>query len=228
MQDIDFDKLGEKFSPSEQRGINLVKNTDLLVFCPGISTCGFAEIKMALQNKKRRINATTIDAEGFRKTKNIIEKLGLSNRICVKIEDVTKPMPYGDNCFDFIYARLILYYLTKQELDRTLKEFYRVLKSNGRVFIVVRKKDWEANTKNSEYNSDTKMITYTLLDSDKKPTSKKISRYFHTKDSISKHLKAAGFNIEYIREHKEQLFRDYMRTAPAPQMSSIIELLAKK
>ncbi len=137
MQEIDFNKLGAKFSPSEKKGVSLLEDTDVLVFCPGISTCGFAEIKMALQNKNRQIIATTLDTKGFEKTKKIIEQQGLSDQIRVKIEDVTKPMAYNDNYFDFIYARLILHYLTKQELDRTLTEFYRVLKPNGRVFIVV-------------------------------------------------------------------------------------------
>ncbi|MCK4550478.1 MAG: class I SAM-dependent methyltransferase [Candidatus Aenigmarchaeota archaeon] len=228
MQEIDFSKLGAKFSPSEKRGVGLLRDTDLLIFCPGISTCGFAEIKMALQNKKRQIIATTIDAEGFGKTKKIIEQRGLSNRIQVKIENVTKPMPYDDKCFDFIYARLILHYLSKQELDKTLEEFYRILKPSGRVFIVVRKKDWEVNSPNTEYDNNTKMITYQLFDSDMKITPMNVSRYLHTKDSISNHLKTAGFSIEYIKEYEEQLFRDYLRTSPAPKLSSVIELLANK
>ncbi|MCK5474260.1 MAG: class I SAM-dependent methyltransferase [Candidatus Aenigmarchaeota archaeon] len=228
MQEIDFRELGAKFSPSEKRGIGLIKDTDLLIFCPGISTCGFAEIKMALQNKKRQIIATTIDTEGFKKTKKITKQLNLSNRITVKNEDVAQPMPYHDKCFDFIYARLILHYLSKQELDKTLKEFYRILKPGGRVFIVVRKKDWEANTPNIEYNANTKMITYQLFDSNMKLTPKKVSRYLHTNDSISNHIKTAGFGIKYIKEYKEQLFRDYLRTSPAPKLSSVIELLVSK
>ena len=228
MQEIDFSKLGAKFSPSEKRGIGLLKDTDLLIFCPGISTCGFAEIKMALQNKKRQIIATTIDTKGFGKTKKIIEQLKLSDRITIKNEDVTQPMPYNDKCFDFIYARLILHYLTKQELDKTLEEFYRILKPGGRVFVVVRKKDWEANSPNIEYDNNTKMVTYQLFDSDMKLTPRKVLRYLHTKDSISNHLKTAGFGIEYIKEYEEQLFRDYLRTSSAPKLSSVIELLANK
>ncbi|MCK5040101.1 MAG: class I SAM-dependent methyltransferase [Candidatus Aenigmarchaeota archaeon] len=228
MQNINSNNPSAKQSPSEKRGVSLLKNTDLSIFSPGISTCGFAEIKMALQNKKRQIIATTIDTKGYEKTKKTINQLKLSNQIHVKIEDITKPIPYTNKYFDFIYARLILHYLTKQELDKTLKELHRVLKPNGRIFIVVRKKDWEANTINSEYNNNTKMTTYPLLDSDRKHTPIKISRYLHTKNTISNHLKTAGFSIEYIKEYKEQLFRDYSRTSPAPKLSSVIELLANK
>jgi len=174
----------------------LLKDTDTLIFCPGIRTCGFAEIKMALKNKKCQIIATTIDTKGFKETKKIIEKTELSNRIHIKIEDVTKPLPYNNKYFDYIYARLILHYLTKQELDKTLKEFYRVLKPEGILFIVVRKKDCEVNKHNFEYDSNTKMTTYKFINSDKKSTPIQISRYFHTKNSISDHLKTAGFNIE--------------------------------
>ncbi|MCK5333961.1 MAG: class I SAM-dependent methyltransferase, partial [Candidatus Aenigmarchaeota archaeon] len=123
---------------------------------------------------------------------------------------------------------LILHYLTKQELDRTLAEFYRVLKPNGRVFIVVRKKDWESDSPDSKYHDDTGMITYPVFDSDMKPTSRTASRCLHTNESISGHVKTAGFNIGYAREYKEQLFRDYLRTSPAPKLSSVIELVANK
>ena len=228
MQNINFEKLGAKFSHSEERGINLLKDTDFSIFCPGISTCGFAEIKIASQNKKRHIIATTIDVNGLKETKKIIEQLGLSDQIHIKNEDITQSMPYDDNYFDFIYARLILHYLTKQELDNTLKELYRVLKPSGRVFIVIRKKDWESKPLDSKYDTKTKMTTYTLLDSNMKPTPIKISKYFHTKDSISNHVKTAGFTIKCIKDYKELLFRDYLRTDPNPKLSSIIELLITK
>lgn len=229
MQETDFNKLGAKSSLSEKKGLSLLKDTDMLVFCPGISTGGFAEIKMALENKKRQIIATTIDTKGIEETKKIIKQTKLSDRIHARIEDITRPIPYDDNSFDFIYARLILHYLTKQELDRTLKELYRILKPAGRIFIVVRsKKDWEANLPDSLYNDDTCMLLYPILDSNMKYTQKKISRYFHTPHTISSHLKSAGFNIKYTKEYKEQIFYDYMRTRPLPKLSSIIELLADK
>lgn len=153
----------------------------------------------------------------------------LSGRIHARIEDITRPMLYDDKSFDFIYTRLILHYLTRQELDRTLKELYRILKPKGMIFIVVRsKKDWETNQPKAVYNDNTCMLTYPILDSSMEYTQKKTSRYFHSPHTISSHLKSAGFNIRYTKEYKEQIFYDYMRTAPVPKLSSIIELLADK
>ncbi|MCK5699165.1 MAG: class I SAM-dependent methyltransferase, partial [Candidatus Aenigmarchaeota archaeon] len=96
--------------------------------------------------------ATTIDRKGITRTKSMIKEMNLADRIDVRIEDVRKPTTYPDNHFDFIYARLILHYLNEDELDKTLKEFYRVLKRAGSIFIVVRSTDdWEAKLKGSTY-----------------------------------------------------------------------------
>ena len=52
----------------------------------------------------------------------------LSHQIEVKVEDITKRLPYADNYFDYIYARLILHYLPKPDLQIALRELNRILK----------------------------------------------------------------------------------------------------
>ncbi len=229
MDKSELSKLGAKFSRSEEKGISLLTGDDLLVFCPGISTGGFAEIRMALDNPGRKIIATTIDKEGIGKTKEILEKAGVGHQVEVRCEDVTKPMRYDDNSFDFIYARLLLHYLSRPDLDAALKEFYRILKPCGRVFIVVRSNDdWEANLDGSVYDEDTSLTTYPVYDSNLKKTDKTVARYFHSISTISSHLKEVGFQTLNVDEYKEQIYYGYMRTVPVPKLSSLIEIVAQK
>ena len=190
-----------RFSRSEERGISLIKESDMRIFCPGISTGGFAEARIALLNPERKIIATTIDRNGVFLTNGVIKEMGVAGQIEVRLEDVRKPMRYTEGYFDFIYARLILHYLSSDELDMTLKEFYRVLERAGRVFIVVRSTDdWEAKLDGSFYDSGTRMTTYPVYDSDGMDTGRTVRRYFHTVESISGHVKRAGFRVESAEE----------------------------
>jgi len=218
-----------KFSPSEKNGLSLLKSSDKRIFCPGISTCGLAEIQMALQNKERKIIATTIDKEGLEHTEKLINEYVLSDRIQVKLEDVTEPMPYEEKYFDFIYARLILHYLTKQQLDRTLSEFHRILKDSGSVFIVVKSKNaWELDTSKATYDKSTGMWTYTQTTPGTNPKKVNFTRYFHTNESISEHLKKAGFKIASIKTYDEHIFYDYQREKPTNRLSRVIEAVVEK
>ena len=229
LKSADFHKLGSKFSKSEERGMSLLSENDRVVFCPGVSTGGFAEMRMATGNPRRRIIATTIDRKGLQETRNILRESGFSKQVEIRYEDVRKPMPYRNDYFDFIYARCILHYLSKQELDATLKEMHRVLKPRGRFFIVAKSKDdWESSLEGSRYDKLTGMITYPVYDSKMRKTDRTQTRYFHSKKTISAHLEKSGFKILGIRQYKEQLYHDYMRTIPTPKLSGVIEVVAQK
>lgn len=98
-------------SISEKNGINFLCSADKKIYSVGISTGGSAEIKMVQSEKERSIIATTLDLAGAEYAKQHIQELGLSDRIEVKIEDVSHPLPYPNCHFDYIYARLVLHYL---------------------------------------------------------------------------------------------------------------------
>jgi len=51
----------------------LITPLDLSVYSPGISTGGVAEIKMVLDNKQRRVTATTIDALGIAQVRSTLK-----------------------------------------------------------------------------------------------------------------------------------------------------------
>lgn len=127
-----------KASQSEDNGIALLNDADLMIYSVGISTGGVAEVRMAEQNPRRHIIATTIDTKGAAFAKEQIAERGFSEQIEVKIEDVAQPLSYQDSYFDFIYARLVLHYLPRHDLQRALQELKRVLKPEGRLFVIVR------------------------------------------------------------------------------------------
>ena len=209
-------------SLSEDHGIEALTPQDKTIYSVGISTAGVAEMRMAMSDPKRHIIATTIDRVGAEFAKKHIAEAGLLEQIEVKIEDVALPLAYPDEHFDTIYARLVLHYLTKPVLESTLKELHRILKTRGKLFVVVRSVDCtEVKDTGSTFDPNTGMTTYSLK-------GKSISRYFHSEDSIQKHLKAAGFQIKHVKSYEEQLCDDFQRLKPSKDIDSLIEVLAIK
>lgn len=203
-------------STSESNGINFLSSEDRKIYSVGISTGGGAEIKMALQNAKLEVIATTIDLEGAEFAKKCIEEASLSDQIAVKIEDVSKPLPYPDETFDYIYARLVLHYLPKDKLTAALSELHRVLRKEGRIFVVVRSMDC-LEAKLGKFDPGTHLTTYSSY-----------SRYFHSKGSITRYLSAAGFTISHTDSYQERLCVDFQRTKLADQIDSLIEVVGIK
>jgi ubiquinone/menaquinone biosynthesis C-methylase UbiE len=213
-------------SKSEDHGLAALTPSDLTVLSVGISTGGVAEMRMAA-NRDRHIVATTIDAAGIEFAKERIAAEGFSSQIECKLEDVSQPLPYQDNFFDFVYARLVLHYLSKQDLDAALAELRRVLKPGGKLYVVVRSVDCpDAKRTGNKYDPETN-ITHVFLTNDK-GTQRDASRYFHTQESIRRHVEAAGYTVAYIKQYDERLFIDFMRQKRAPHNDNVIELLAAK
>lgn len=228
--DINY-KEEERFKPSksEENGINLITANDLNILSIGISTAGSAEIKMAEKNRNSHIIATTIDKEGLNYTKNIIEQYGLSDRIETKLEDISEKMPYNDEFFDFVYARLVLHYLDNENLTNALKEIKRVMKKHGRLYIVVRSRDeWEAKLEGASYDENTGITKYPKYNTLGTDNVEYLYRRLHTVDSLSSFLVAEGFDIKYIKEYKEQSYKDYKRTEKVKYPNSLIECLCEK
>ena len=152
-----------KASKSEKRGLKLLNPEMENILSVGISTGGSAEINMAKLCPNAKIVATTIDERGL---KFSIEKMSAYpefERVEAKIEDVSKPMPYAANTFDYVYARLVLHYLNKQQLNDALNEIHRVLKPNGILFVVARNnKEWELTKPEFiiSYDDKTNITTY--------------------------------------------------------------------
>ena len=204
-------------SISEQNGLNLLRNDDIKILSIGISTGGQAELKMLEGNPERYVVATTIDEEGLEYTKKLLRG---NNRIEAKLEDVSSPMPYQDEFFDFIYARLVLHYLDDASLANALAELYRVLKKDGRIFVVVKSVDDFVRKRAGAVHFPETGLTRTP-----RPNGSVSFRRFHTQETIETALKTAGFEMVYTKEYKERLFSDFMRTNMNDEDASLIECL---
>jgi len=123
--------------------------------------------------------------------------------------------------FDFIYARLVLHYLPKADLQKALKQLHSILKPTGHMFVVVRSTDC-IESKQGCYHPESGMTTYTSSHGDT------YSRYFHTQDSISDFLTKAGFHVTHVKAYDEQLCIDFERTKPSKHIDHLIEVYAHK
>jgi ubiquinone/menaquinone biosynthesis C-methylase UbiE len=221
-----LEELGAKPSKSEEHGLALLGDDDVFVFCPGVSSGGFAEIRMAMKNSERSVVATTIDEEGIGQVKKNISTLGLEDKIDIKLEDLRKRLPYDDNSFDFIYARLVLHYLSMQDLEDVLSEFHRVAREGGRLFIVVRSTE-NVNYEDElvGYEDDTRLTTE-VYRNDQGEVIGRGKRYLHTPESITSHLKKAAFEVVGLDEYDEQLYGDFMRREKSSIVDHLIEVMA--
>ncbi len=216
-----------KSSKSEKRFLKLLDKDVENILSIGISTGGSAEINMAKVCPKAQIVATTIDEKGLLFTKEQLEKYEENSRITAKIEDVSKKMPYKGNAFDVVYARLVLHYLTKGQLECALKEIHRILKPNGIFYIVARSKsEWELSKPEFiiSYDKETNITTYY------EQWEKKIirKRQFFTEDELKEILSSHGFKIESCKSYNEYLYTDYQRTIKSKKPNFLTEVVARK
>lgn len=209
-------------SLSEDNGIAAILPEDKKIYSVGISTAGSAEIRMAQLGFERHIVATSIDPEGIEFARTAIEKAGLTAQIELKIEDVSEQLPYKAGTFDYIYARLILHYLPKAALEKTLSELHRVLKEGGRLFVVVRSVACkEVQDESATFDPNTHLTRYFS-------GGRSYARYFHSEESIQTALKSAGFLIQSVQSYEEQLCTDFARKIPSEQIDVLIETLVQK
>jgi SAM-dependent methyltransferase len=215
-------------SKSEDNGIAFLTDNDREIYSVGISTGGIAEICMAEANSDCHIVATTLDKEGVAFAQKFIKGKHLEHQIEAKIEDVAAPLPYKYSHFDYIYARLVLHYLPKSKLDIALAELHRILKPGGKLFVVVRSVNCpDAKDPKATYDPETGLTTCVHTDEKTGRTHTSV-RYFHSEESIRKHVMEAGFAIEHVTSYDERLFTDFMRTKLAPHDDNVVELVAIK
>jgi len=212
-------------SVSEDRGIEMLNINDLLVYSVGVSTGGLAEMRMVKKSPKTKVVATTLDLEGAKSARKNILNNSLYGKVEIKIEDITKPLPYKNGTFDYIYARLVLHYLSEKELVVALSEIYRILKTDGKIFIVVRSNQCHQATQDGvNYNHDSHMTSYE--ETDELGNKFKIKRFFHSEESIGRYIEQAGFTIDFIEKYDEILYKDFTRTIPSPYIDELIGVAA--
>jgi cyclopropane fatty-acyl-phospholipid synthase-like methyltransferase len=211
-------------SISEDRGLALLTADDRKILSVGISTAGTAEIRMARMLYGRSVVATTLDTVGAAQTRCAVADAGLTDQIEVKVEDVAGGLLYSSGEFDFVYARLVLHYLTQQQLSKALMDLQRVLRKGGRIFVVVRSADCpEAMQPENTTDEHTHLTSYTSF-----ATGKTEQRYFHTRASIAEAVQKAGFTLVSRAQYKEALSHAFDRQDGRWIDNNLIEVVARK
>ncbi len=212
-------------SQSEDDGIAALAPSDIDILSVGISTGGMAELRMLSLLPARRIIATTLDEAGADAVRVLIKERGLSDRITVRLEDIASHnQSYKPASFDFVYARLVLHYLSAHELEIALSNIHKLLRQGGRLFVVVRSINCEeAQQTDNSYDPGTKLTTYTVAAGDRQAT-----RYFHSRQSISGVLHKSGFRVLTVQEFDENLSPSFNRNSGIWVKNNVIELLAER
>ncbi|MDI6806366.1 MAG: class I SAM-dependent methyltransferase [Candidatus Aenigmarchaeota archaeon] len=79
-----------------------------------------------------------ISSYGIKTAKKFLEKENLKSHL--KVGDIYKKLPYGDNFFDAIVSIKTMHHGKIENIRRLIKEIERILKSNGLIFITVTKR----------------------------------------------------------------------------------------
>jgi ubiquinone/menaquinone biosynthesis C-methylase UbiE len=214
-----------ELAPSEAHGVFGIPRKAERIYSVGVSV-GAAEMRMAKMRATRTIIATTISQDRANLAHQNIAHQNLGEQVVVKTEDVSQPLPYEDNYFDYIYARLVLHYLDRQQLGGALGSLYRVLQPTGQLYVVVRSQDcWDYDDPSAYHDPISGLTSYTpktVIESSM------IHRFFHSQTSIAAAVEQAGFDISSISQYDEQLFADNARQVPAETVDNLIEVMAYK
>src|SRR3989344_8267783 len=95
--------------------------------------CGKGADAIFFHNKGLKVTAVDYSSEAIRQFNETQKRYELFLTSLVK--DVSEPLPFENDSFDFVYVRAGLYYFTDEELKKILSEINRVLKSEGLLMI---------------------------------------------------------------------------------------------
>ncbi|AQW86790.1 SAM-dependent methyltransferase [Campylobacter pinnipediorum subsp. caledonicus] len=127
--------------------INFPKNGNILdLYCGGGRHTKF------LAENGFNTYACDVTTSGVEHTKNLLQESNL--KADVKFIKAGDDLPYNDNFFDGIVCYGALYYATKEEIEKSAYEFYRILKNGAKAYIKVRSiQDYRYTNsiKNSKY-----------------------------------------------------------------------------
>lgn len=134
---------------SKKRGLEVADvKPGYVVLEVGFGT-GQTLIKLARKVKDGgRVCGIDISPKMLEKTKMLLKRYGLSERVDLQLGDARK-LAYEDNVFDVVFSSYMLDLIDTPEIPLILAEFRRVLKPGGRLVLVNMSKGekWYANMK---------------------------------------------------------------------------------
>ena len=134
-----------------------------------------------LSENKFKTYACDISETGLKFTEKILKEKKLKADLKIISGD---KLDYPDNYFDSIVSFAVLYLLSSRQLDKIIPDIYRILKKNGKIFMVLRStKDYRIKHAKLVGNGD-----YTIV-GDKKTrvnNENKMLMHFFSKKEIEK------------------------------------------
>lgn len=97
--------------------------------------CGAGRHTYFMSKENLQVYGIDISSDGVEYAKKILEQDNLNGNIKVGSAD---NIPFADEMFDGIISYGVLYYCTIDEIKKSVKEIYRVLKKSGKALLVVR------------------------------------------------------------------------------------------
>lgn len=88
--------------------------------------CGAGTDSVYFAKQGHSVLSTDFSKVATERNQKLLEK-----NLKFKQLDISLPMPFSDNEFDFVYARLSLHYFTDKTTREIFNEIHRVLKPNG-------------------------------------------------------------------------------------------------
>jgi ubiquinone/menaquinone biosynthesis C-methylase UbiE len=98
--------------------------------------CGKGADSIFFHNKGLKVTSLDYSNEAIRQFNNTQNMYEIFLTSFVK--DISEPLQFENDSFDFVYVRAGLYYFTDAELKKILSEITRVLKSEGLLLIQVK------------------------------------------------------------------------------------------
>lgn len=101
--------------------------------------CGKGADAIFFHNKGLTVTALDYSNEAIKQFNDTQKRYDIF--VSSLVRDISEPLPFPDEAFDYIYIRLGLYYFTAEELEKIISEMYRVMKSEGVVLAQVKSKN---------------------------------------------------------------------------------------
>jgi ubiquinone/menaquinone biosynthesis C-methylase UbiE len=108
-------------------------------------------------------------------------------------QDNSQKLPFEDNSFDIVYARLSLHYFTDKTTRAIFEEIKRVLRPNGKLYFMCKSTDDPIHGKGKEIEAD----MFELDDH---------VRHFFSRKYVLSLLDNTGWSIESLTEGKEVIY----------------------
>lgn len=122
------------------------------------------------------------------------------------IQDISKPLEFGNGSFDVIYARLSLHYFTDDTTRNIFREIARVLKPEGMLCFMCKSTDNHINGQGEKIEDNMYELNGHV-------------RHFFSKAYVSELLDIAKLIVESIKTGEEMLY---------DRQSAFIKVVARK